>query len=99
MGLVLPTIAVSPVQHRPMVQADADTMGLVEAIKQWVPTERAIDPGTVVLGMSLATWSGRRPLYRLEEFLTNQETALLLGQAIPPEALQDDTVGRGVAGL
>jgi len=48
----------------------------------------------MVLGMILDTLSGRSPLYRLEEFLTHQETALLLGKAVPPEALQDDTVGR-----
>src|SRR5262245_15276307 len=44
--------------------------------------------------MILDTLSGRSPLYRLEEFLTHQDTALLLGKAGPPEALQDDTVGR-----
>jgi transposase len=30
----------------------------------------------------------------LEEFFTHQDTALLLGKAVPPEAFQDDTVGR-----
>jgi transposase len=30
----------------------------------------------------------------LEEFFTHQDTALLLGKAIAPEAFQDDTVGR-----
>ena len=54
----------------------------------------AIDPGTIVLGMILDTLSGRSPLYRLEEFFTHQDTALLLGKAVPPEAFQDDTVGR-----
>src|SRR2546422_8675628 len=54
----------------------------------------AIDPGTIVLGMILDTLSGRSPLYRLEEFFTHQDTALLLGKAVPPGAFQDDTVGR-----
>jgi transposase len=53
-----------------------------------------IDPGTIVLGMILDTLSGRSPLYRLEEFFTHQDTALLLGKAVAPEAFQDDTVGR-----
>jgi hypothetical protein len=44
--------------------------------------------------MILDTLSGRSPLYRLEEFFTHQDTALLLGKAVPPEAFQDDTVGR-----
>jgi transposase len=94
MGLVLPPIEAYQVQHLPIVKAYADKIGLVEAINQLVPTEMAIDPGTIVLGMILDTLSGRSPLYRLEEFFTHQDTALLLGKAIPPEAFQDDTVGR-----
>src|SRR5215472_17351394 len=99
MGLVLPTIEAYQVQHLPMVKAYADKIGLVEAIHQLVPTEMAIDPGTIVLGMILDPLRGRSPLYRLEEFLTHQDTALLLGKAVPPEALQDDTVGRVVEHL
>jgi transposase len=94
MGLVLPTIEAYQVQHLPIVKAYADKMGWVEAINQLVPTEMAIDPGTIVLGMILDTLSGRSPLYRLQEFFTHQDTALLLGKAVPPEAFQDDTVGR-----
>ena len=94
MGLVLPTIEAYQVQHLPIVKAYADKIGLVETINQLVPTEMAIDPGTIVLGMILDTLSGRSPLYRLEEFFTHQDTALLLGKAVPPEAFQDDTVGR-----
>jgi transposase len=94
MGLVLPPIEAYQVQHLPIVKAYADKIGLVEVINQLVPTEMAIDPGTIVLGMILDTLSGRSPLYRLEEFFTHQDTALLLGKAVPPEAFQDDTVGR-----
>jgi transposase len=94
MGLVLPTIEAYQVQHLPIVKAYADKIGLVETINQLVPTEMAIDPGTIVLGMILDTLSGRSPLYRLEEFFMHQDTALLLGKAVPPEAFQDDTVGR-----
>jgi len=94
MGLVLPTIEAYQVQHLPIVKAYADKIGLVETINQLVPTEMAIDPGTIVLGMILDTLSGRSPLYRLEEFFTHQDTTLLLGKAVPPEAFQDDTAGR-----
>ena len=94
MGLVLPPIEAYPVQHLPIVKAYADKMGLVEAINAVVPTEMAIDPGTIGLGMILDTLSGRSPLYRLEEFFTHQDTALLLGKAVAPEAFQDDTAGR-----
>jgi Domain of unknown function (DUF4277) len=59
-----------------------------------VPTEMAIDPGTIVLGMLLDTLSGRSPLYRLEECFAQPDTALLLGKAVTPEVFDDDTVGR-----
>src|ERR687884_297133 len=94
MGLVLPTVEAYHVQHLPLVKAYADKIGVVEVINQVVPTEMEVDPGTIVLGMILDTLSGRSPLYRLEEFFTHQDTALLLGKAVPPEAFQGDTVGR-----
>src|SRR5216683_8421924 len=94
MRLVLPPIEAYQVQHLPIVKAYADKMGFVEVINQVVPTEMAIDPGTIVLGMVLDTWSGRSPLYRLEAFFTHQDTALLLGKAVAPGVFDDDTVGR-----
>jgi transposase len=53
-----------------------------------------VDAGTVVLALVLDTLSGRSPLYRLEECFAQQDTALLLGKAVPPQALNDDTAGR-----
>ncbi|HKQ06178.1 MAG TPA: IS1634 family transposase [Blastocatellia bacterium] len=94
MGLVLPPVEAYQVQHLPIVKAYADKIGLVETINQVVPTEMGVDPGTIVLGMILDTLSGRSPLYRLEEFFAHQDTALLLGKAVAPEAFNDDTVGR-----
>jgi transposase len=94
MGLVLPPIEAYQVQHLPIVKAYADKIGLVEAINAVVPTEMEIDPGTIVLGMILDTFSGRSPLYRLEEFFTHQDMVLLLGKMVAPEAFNDDTVGR-----
>jgi hypothetical protein len=58
-----------------------------------------VDAGTIVLGLVLATLSGRSPLDRLEEFFAHQDTALLLGQFSPPHALNDDAVGRVLARL
>src|SRR5437763_12114534 len=94
MGLVLPPIEAYQVQHLPIVKAYADKIGVVEVINQLVPTEMAIDPGTIVLGMILDSLSGRSPLYRLEEFFAHQDTTLLLGKAIAPGTFDDDTVGR-----
>lgn len=56
MGLVLPPIEVYHVQHLPIVKAYADKIGFVEVLNGVVPTEMAIDPGTIVLGMILDTF-------------------------------------------
>jgi transposase len=91
---ILPSIEVYPVHHLPIIKAYADQLGLVSLINHYVPTEMEVDAGTVVLGLVLDTLSGRSPLYRLEEFFARQDTALLLGKALPPHAFNDDTVGR-----
>src|ERR671928_612557 len=87
-------INVYPVHHLPLIKAYADQLGLGSLINHYVPTEMEVDAGTVVLAMVLDTLSGRSPLYRLEEFFAQQDTALLLGQALAPDAFNDDTVGR-----
>ena len=89
-----PTIEVYPVHHLPIIKAYADQLGLVSLINHYVPTEMDVDAGTVVLALVLDTLSGRSPLYRLEEFFASQDTALLLGKALPAAALNDDQVGR-----
>jgi transposase len=91
---ILPAIEAYPVHHLPIIKAYADQLGLVSLINHYVPTEMEVDAGTVVLGLVLDTLSGRSPLYRLEEFFARQDTALLLGKALPPHAFNDDTVGR-----
>jgi len=91
---ILPEIEVYPVHHLPIIKAYADQLGLVSLINHYVPTEMNVDAGTVVLGLVLDTLSGRSPLYRLEEFFAHQDTELLLGTALPPQAFTDDTVGR-----
>src|SRR5919199_4315865 len=89
-----PAIEVYPVHHLPIIKAYADQLGLVSLINHYVPTEMEVDAGTVVLALVLDTLSGRSPLYRLEEVFAYQDTELLLGKAIPPQAFTDDTVGR-----
>ena len=89
-----PAIEVYPVHHLPIIKAYADQLGLVSLINHYVPTEMDVDAGTVVLGLVLDTLSGRSPLYRLEEFFAHQDTELLLGKTVPPQAFTDDTVGR-----
>src|SRR5262245_61817313 len=94
MSALSPTIEVYPVHHLPIIKAYADQLGLVSLINHYVPTAMEVDAGRVVLALVLDTLSGRSPLYRLEEFFAQQDTELLLGKAILPQALNDDTVGR-----
>jgi Domain of unknown function (DUF4277) len=94
MSVIPHEIEASQVQHLPLVKAYADKIGLVEVIKQLVPPEMMVDPGTLVVGLVLDTFSGRSPLYRLAAFCAQQDTALLLGQVLPAQALTDATVGR-----
>jgi transposase len=94
MQALSPAIEVYPVHHLPIIKAYADQLGLVSLINHYVPTEMEVDAGTVVLAMVLDTLSGRSPLYRLEEFFAQQDTALLLGKPVSPQALNDDTAGR-----
>src|SRR5690348_9851516 len=89
-----PAIEVYPVHHLPIIKAYADQLGLVGLINHYVSTSISVDAGTIVLGLVLDTLSGRSPLYRLEAFFAHQDTALLLGKAVPPHAFTDDTVGR-----
>jgi len=89
-----PAIEVYPVHHLPILKAYADQLGLVSLINHYVPTAMGVDAGTVVLALVLDTLSGRSPLYRLEEFFAQQDTALLLGKTVPPQALNDDPAGR-----
>jgi len=89
-----PALAVYPVYHLPIIQAYADQLGLVSLINHYVPTELDVDAGTGVLALVWDTRSGRSPVYRLEECFASQDTELLLGQALPAEALHDDQVGR-----
>ena len=93
-GLGRPPIAAYQGQHLPLVQAYADTIGVVAVIQQLVPTAMAIDPGPIVLGMLLDTLSGRSPLSRLAACFPAHATALLWGQAGAPGAFADDPVGR-----
>jgi transposase len=94
MQALSPAIEVYPVHHLPIIKAYADQLGLVSLLNHYVPTEMEVDAGTVVLALVLDTLSGRSPLYRLEEFFAQQDTELLLGKAVPPHALNDDTAGR-----
>ena len=80
--------------YLPVVAEFCGKIGLADTINSAVPTEMAVDVGTVVRFMVLDTLSGRSPLYRLEKFAESVDTGLLLGRKIPAEAFNDTTLGR-----
>ena len=93
---VLDAMRVSQAQHLPLVAAFLERMGLAAVVNAAVPTEMAVDLGSVVKLMVLDTLSGRSPLYRLESFAAALDTGLLLGRGVSPGAFNDTTLGRAL---
>ena len=93
---VLDAMRVSQAQHLPLVAAFLERMGLAAVAGAAVPTEMAVDLGSVVKLMVLDTLSGRSPLYRLESFAAALDTGLLLGRGVSPGAFNDTTLGRAL---
>lgn len=87
---------ITQVGHLPVVAQFCRRIGLADVINAAVPTQMAVDVGTVVQLMVLDTLSGRSPLYRLERFARSVDTGLLLGKNIPAVAFNDTTLGRAM---
>jgi len=88
------SIRASDVRYLPIVSAYARTLGVVEEIDRLCGHERGISPGRIVLALMVDALSGRTPLFRLPQAFAKLDTELLLGEAISPEKLNDDAVGR-----
>ena len=84
------------VDHLLIVKAFADDLDLVETVNRLAPSQMAVKPGLIVLGLVLDTLTGRSPLYRLVDFYEGRDTELLLGERLPASAFNDDTVGRAL---
>jgi transposase len=82
------------VRYLPIVSAYARTMGVVEEVDRLCHKDRGISSGRIVLALMLDALSGRSPLFRLPQAFAKMDTELLLGEAISPDKLNDDTVGR-----
>lgn len=93
---VLDEMRISQAEHLPLVAAFLARMGLAAAVNAAVPTEMAVDLGSVVTLMVLDTLSGRSPLYRLERFAASVDTELLLGRQVSAGAFNDTTLGRAL---
>jgi len=81
-------------RYLPIVSAFARTIGVVEEVDRLCGHKNGISPGRVVLALILDALSGRTPLFRLPQAFAKLDTELLLGEAISPEKLNDDAVGR-----
>jgi transposase len=88
--------------HLPIAAAYCKRLSLVDTINELVPSQMEISPGLVVQAMVLDTLSGRTPLYRVKEFMKNQDIALLLGNtdnSITAESFNDINLGRSLDAL
>jgi len=87
-------IQISDVKFLPLVSAYATRIGLVEEIDRLLDCDMEVSPGRVVLAMILDALSGRRPLFRLQQFFADKDIEFLLGEDIPLSKLGDHTLRR-----
>lgn len=92
----LDQIKITNVQYLPVVKQYAKRLNLVETINQLVDTKMDLQPGKAVLAMVLDTLTGRTPLYRLNDFFSDKDTALLLDDDTDPKLFSDYNLGRSL---
>ncbi len=80
--------------YLPIVKEYASRMELVKIVDEALSCGMKVSPGTILLGLVMNVLSGRSPLYRVEEFFRTRDVALLLGEDITAEMLNDDAIGR-----
>jgi transposase len=88
------SVRASDVGYLPIVSAYARSLGIVEEVDRLCGHGSGLSPGRVVLALILDALSGRTPLFRLPKAFAKLDTELLLGEAISPDKLNDDAVGR-----
>lgn len=82
--------------HLPVAAAYCRQLGIVELVNRLVPSKMNLKPGLLVQAMVLDTLSGRTPLYRVERFMAEQDTELLLGTSVPASTFNDTNLARGL---
>ncbi len=82
--------------HLPIAAAYCRRLGVVDVVNNIVSSQMDIQPGVVVQTMVLDTLSGRSPLYRLKDFMTDRDVELLVGEDLPANAFSDVNVGRSL---
>lgn len=91
---VMPEILSADMGFLPLVAAFVKKIGVAEEVDRLCAMESDVRPGTVVSAIILRTLSGRSPLYRLEQFCSNMDTELLLGEKIDAAKFNEDAFGR-----
>ena len=82
--------------HLPVAAAYCRRLGLVDLVNRLVPTEMHLKPGLIVQAMVLDTLSGRTPLYRVEDFMAEQDVELILGEFVAPTTFNDTNLARSM---
>ena len=82
--------------HLPVAAAFCRRLGLVQLVNKMVPSQMSVSPGVMVQAMVLDTLSGRSPLYRIKEFMEEQDVELLIGQDLPADTFSDVNIGRSL---
>lgn len=84
------------VDHIPAIARMCHRLGLTDLINDSIPCNTDVDIGTLVTGMVCDTLSGRNPLYKVEEFIAEQDTELLFGTQVNSHSFNDDALGNAL---
>jgi len=84
------------VGHIPAIAGMCHRIGLIDLINESIPCNTDVDLGTLVTGMVCDTLSGRSPLYKVEEFIAEQDTELLFGTPVNARNFNDDALGNAL---
>ena len=82
--------------HIPAIARMCHRIGLVDIINENIPCDTQLDLGTLIVGMVCDTLSGRSPLYKVEQFIKEQDTELLFGIPVDPHSFNDDALGHAL---
>lgn len=83
----------------PVAAAYCRMLNLQEIIDNMVDTRMHLSPGIAVQAMVLDVLNGRSPLYRVEQFVEQQDRELLLGERIDPHLFNDTNIARSLDAL
>ena len=84
------------VGHIPAIARMCHRLGLIDLINESIPCNTDLDIGTLVIGLICDTLSGRSPLYKVEEFIAEQDTELLFGTHVNSHSFNDDAIGNAL---